>query len=192
MVDEAAAVQRLERAGRPRPGAGRAPARARPAAAPSTALARRRRSSSQVKKAAGRRRCRDRRRAPGADARSRPARRTPSAAASRAPRRRERPCSTLSATGRPSRRSVAAQSVASAPAPSGRSSRQRPPSDLGRCQLRLHPLKLRAQPPLVKAGSGGMARTSRRSSVMSSMAQRMPSRPKPESFTPPYGMWSMR
>ena len=41
---------------------------------------------------------------------------------------------------------------------------------LGRCQLRLHPLKLRAHSPFVKAGSGGIARTRRRSSVMSSMA----------------------
>jgi len=34
----------------------------------------------------------------------------------------------------------------------------------------------------------GQARTMRRSSVMSSIAQRRPSRPSPESFTPPYGM----
>mgnify|MGYP007062904698 CR=1 FL=1 len=34
----------------------------------------------------------------------------------------------------------------------------------------------------------GQARTMSRSSVMSSIAQRSPSRPWPESFTPPYGM----
>jgi len=64
--------------------------------------------------------------------------------------------------------------------------------DLGRCQLRLHPSRVGAQSCFVKSADGGMATTSRRSSVMSSMAQRSPSRPKPESFTPPYGMWSMR
>ena len=40
---------------------------------------------------------------------------------------------------------------------------------LGRCQLRLHPLRLRAQSWLVKSTDGGMATTSRRSSVMSSI-----------------------
>jgi len=34
--------------------------------------------------------------------------------------------------------------------------------------------------------------TSNLGSVMSSIAYRKPSRPRPESFTPPYGMWSMR
>lgn len=34
----------------------------------------------------------------------------------------------------------------------------------------------------------GWASTMMRISVMSSMAQRRPSRPRPESFTPPYGM----
>jgi hypothetical protein len=34
--------------------------------------------------------------------------------------------------------------------------------------------------------------TSNLGSVISSMAYRKPSRPKPESFTPPYGMWSIR
>ena len=38
----------------------------------------------------------------------------------------------------------------------------------------------------------GQARTMIRISVMSSIAQRSPSRPRPESFTPPYGMWSIR
>src|SRR5256714_12115270 len=38
----------------------------------------------------------------------------------------------------------------------------------------------------------GQARTMIRSSVMSSIAQRRPSRPRPESLTPPYGMWSIR
>jgi hypothetical protein len=35
---------------------------------------------------------------------------------------------------------------------------------------------------------GGVRRTSRRGSLMSSMAQRTPSRPRPEFLTPPYGM----
>ncbi len=38
----------------------------------------------------------------------------------------------------------------------------------------------------------GWARTMIRTSVMSSIAQRSPSRPSPESLTPPYGMWSIR
>ena len=42
------------------------------------------------------------------------------------------------------------------------------------------------------ADQAGWARTMMRSSVMSSMAQRRPSRPSPESLTPPYGMWSIR
>ncbi len=42
------------------------------------------------------------------------------------------------------------------------------------------------------AAYSGQARTMMRSSVMSSIAQRRPSRPWPESFTPPYGMWSIR
>ena len=38
----------------------------------------------------------------------------------------------------------------------------------------------------------GWASTMIRTSVMSSIAQRRPSRPRPLSFTPPYGMWSIR
>ena len=39
---------------------------------------------------------------------------------------------------------------------------------------------------------GWLRSTMIRISVMSSIAQRRPSRPRPESLTPPYGMWSIR
>ncbi len=43
-----------------------------------------------------------------------------------------------------------------------------------------------------RADQPGWAMTMMRSSVMSSIDHRSPSRPSPESFTPPYGMWSIR
>ena len=53
---------------------------------------------------------------------------------------------------------------------------------------RMREAKRHGSPTLGGSGHWGQASTMMRSSVMSSIAQRRPSRPSPESFTPPYGM----
>ena len=59
-----------------------------------------------------------------------------------------------------------------------------------------YPIPIRPQGGEQATGAGdtyfGRLITSRRSSVISSIVYRGPSRPRPESFTPPYGMWSIR